>query len=154
MKITYIIYFALLLLSCDNKHVNKSQVKPLEKIYCTYHLTLDEFNAIGLETSQNYNPYLTENSSAVFLEIYDIVKTQVDSSKVYELSLVKLKPNEVWLDLKVPKKCDYIEEIICCVMTSKFSNIVPRQLKIRIFEWTERFEKKETNILVGVKKIK
>lgn len=150
----FILYLGIMFLSCDVKHGNESQIKSLKTNYCGNQLSTDEFNSMGSETTGNYNPYLIENSSEVFLEMYDSVKQQIDRSKVYELSLVKLKPKEVWLDLKVPMNCDYIEEITCIVMNSKFSSTVPRQVKIRIFEWSESFKKKETKILFGIKKLK
>jgi len=124
------------------------------KRYCGYELSLEEFNEIGDQTF-NQNPYSTENSSETFLEIYNTVKNNIDSSIIYELTLAKLKTDEIWLDLKIPKNSNSIVEIGCLIMNNSFSEIVPKQIKIRISEGslTNQLGMND-KLLAGIKRLK
>lgn len=121
--------------------------------YCGYLLTTEEFNSIGTETFGNVNAYLTENSSEVFLEIYNSIKAQVDSTAQFELTLVKLKSDQVWLDLKIPSDCEFKYQIACSLMKSKFTELVPNQIKVRIFQWNHDDPNKKESILIGIKRL-
>lgn len=140
--------------SCQVKGDTDIQKDPINR-YCGYEMPMDEFNEIANQTFGNQNPFLARNSSETFLEIYDTVKNQVDSTIVYELTLVKLKQDEIWLDLKVPQGSrENLEKLGCIIMNSNFSPLVPEQIKIRIFDWVKSNEIRRTeNIITGIKKI-
>lgn len=118
-------------------------------------MSMTEFNQVASETFGNPNPFLVENSSETFLEIYDTVKNHVDSSMIYELTLVNLKRDEIWLDLKVPQgNMKNLEKIGCIIMNSHFSELVPEQIKIRLFERVNSLEIGRTRyIITGIKKV-
>lgn len=155
MNLKFIFFFLPILTlinSCQLDKENKNDNKVV-KHYCGYELSMEEWNEIQSE-SFNTNPYLTENSSKVFLEIYDTVKHDIDSSIVYELTLAKLKTDEVWLDLKVAKTDQYVDTIVCLIMNTNFSQQVPKQRKIRIFEkdFNDPLGRKQ-NMIIGIKRI-
>ncbi|MFT6138018.1 MAG: hypothetical protein ACJAUJ_001109 [Salibacteraceae bacterium] len=152
-KIIASLIIASILCGCQiaSDHLESDQDQMTQ--YCGYLLSTEEFNLIGTETFGNPNPYLTENSSEVFLEIYNTIKTQVDSTVQYELSLVKLKNDQVWLDLKVPSDSESKYQIACTLMKSKFTNLVPNQIKVRIFQWDHNDPNKNASILIGIKRL-
>lgn len=155
LKITLGILLVLPLInSCRlDKKENSNNNNSVEH-YCGYEMSMEEWNEIQSQ-SFNQNPYLTENSSESFLEIYDTVKNNIDSSIVYELTLVKLKTDEIWLDLKLAKIDQSVDEIGCIIMNTRFSQLVPEQRKIRIFEkdFNDPMGRNQ-NILIGIKRIK
>ncbi|MCR9172899.1 MAG: hypothetical protein NXI10_10420 [bacterium] len=153
LKITFCFLFALTFINGCQLGIDNKNDKKVVKQYCGYELSMEEWNEIQSE-SFNINPYMTENSSEILLEIYDTVKHNVDSSVTYELTLAKLKADEVWLDLKVAKSDQSVDEIGCLIMNSEFSQKVPKQRKVRIFE--KDFNDptgRNQNIIVGIKRI-
>lgn len=154
-------YFPVILLtkftvfvSCQMKNNTDVQKNPTER-YCGYEMSMDESNEIAMQTFGDSNPFLTKNSSETFLEIYDTLKNQVDSTIVYELTLVNLKPDEIWLDLKVPQESrENIEKLGCIIMHSNFSSLVPKQIKITIFDWIKSYDNRRTeHIITRIKKV-
>lgn len=104
--------------------------------YCGYEMTFEEVNEISTWSSRHPNAYDIKNGSEIYDEINDSIRKNMPDTTVFEIFLMKLTDDEVGIDAYVPNNEQFIGDIACIFMNTKFSNLIPTNRKIRIYSYT------------------
>lgn len=119
--------------------------------YCGYEMTLEEVNEISSWSAQTPNAYDVKNGSEIYSEINDSIRSNMPDTTVFELFLIKLTDDEVGIDAYVPNNKQFIEDISCTFMKSEFSNLIPKNRKLRIYTYINPNGSGDLPFEVGVK---
>jgi hypothetical protein len=121
------------------------------KKYCGYEMTFEEVNEISTWSSRNPNVYDVKNGSEIYDEINDSIRSNMPDTTVFELFLTKLTTEEVVIDAYVPNNNQFIEDVACIFMTTKFTSIIPKNRKIRIYSYTNPDGSGDSPFEAGIK---
>ena len=70
---------------------------------------------------------------------------------VFELFLIKLTDDEVGIDAYVPNSEQFMEVVACIFMNTKFSGMIPKNRKIRIYSYSNPDGSGDSPFEVGIK---
>lgn len=132
--------------SCATSSKNSTPEK-----YCGYEMTFDEVNEISTWSSRNPNVYDVKNGSEIYEEINDSIRNNMPDTIVFELFLVKLTEDEVGIDAYGPNNKQFIEDVACSFMNTKFSGLIPKTRKIRIYTYTNPDGSGDSPFETGIK---
>lgn len=114
-------------------------------------MTFEEVNEISNWSSRNPNAYEVKNGSEIYEEINDSIRNNMPDTTDFELFLIKLTEDEVGIDAYVPNNKQFIEDVACIFMNSKFSGLIPKNRKIRIYSYTNSDGSGDSPFEAGIK---
>lgn len=132
--------------SCATSSMNNVTEK-----YCGYEMTFEEVNEISNWQSRNPNAYDVKNGSEIYDDINDSIRKNMPDTTVFELFLIKLTEDEVGIDAYVPYNEQFIEDVACIFMNTKFSSLIPTNKKIRIYSYTNPDGSGDSPFEAGIK---
>ena len=119
--------------------------------YCGYEMTFEEINEISTWSYRYPNVYDVKSGTEIYEEINDSIRNNMPDTIVFELFLIKLTKDEVGIDAYVPNNKQFIEDVACIFMNTKFSCLIPKNRKIRIYSYTNPDGSGDSQFEAGLK---
>ncbi len=152
--LTSLFFSTLILLSCQYKKDTNADNPSLNKFIengCGFSLSTEEFNEISVWFVEHTNPYQALNSTDAYLELREVI-VNTNYSESPDIFLRKMTTDEICIDVFIHNSDD-AKVIGCKLINTEFSEIVPKQLKVRFYLYSGTSDR-NTKIVSGIKKLK
>lgn len=147
LMINIILFTSVVLISSCATTVQNNVIEK----YCGYEMKIDEVDEISSWSSQVPDVYQLKNGSEIYEEVNDSIRNNLPDTSVFELFLIKLTDDEVVIDAYVPKDNQFIKDVACAYMNTKFSNLIPKNRKIRIYSYSNSDGSGDSPFEIGIK---
>ena len=144
----YLILNVFLTISCSSATPGK------ELKYCGYELTSQEYQQLRTKAELQNSAYEADTLWHIYDQLNHTIRAAMPDSVEFEVFLSLLNTDEVGIDIFVPHNKGYFEKIGCAIMSSGFTDKMPKQRYMCLYTYTNEDGSGYTPLEVAIKRQK